>query len=83
MLVMTVVKMVVRNDAFKDVKAEKILSFFSLYSCIYNDCFNGVFNGVFNGEWSNEIYNRGFILPTYPELNSDDIDYIASICNKY
>ena len=39
--------------------------------------------GIFDGEWSNEIYNRGFILPTYPELNSDDIDYIASICNKY
>ena len=39
--------------------------------------------GLFKGEWSDEIYNRGFILPTFPELKDKDIDYISTICNNY
>lgn len=39
--------------------------------------------GLFQGGWSDEIYNRGFILPTFPELKEKDIDYISSICNNY
>ncbi len=38
--------------------------------------------GQFNGKVANEIYNRGFILPTYPELKKKDLDKIISICNK-
>tara|TARA_B100000029_G_scaffold510410_1_gene601817 strand:+ start:6609 stop:7775 length:1167 start_codon:yes stop_codon:yes gene_type:complete len=39
--------------------------------------------GVFKGSWANQIYERGFILPTFPELNENDIDKISSICNNY
>ena len=38
--------------------------------------------GIFNGEWSNQIYDRGFILPTFPELLDQDIEFIANICNN-
>ena len=38
--------------------------------------------GKFDGQWANQIYERGFILPTFPELNLDDIDYISEICNN-
>ncbi len=39
--------------------------------------------GKFNGHWANQIYERGFILPTFPELNDKDVDFISSICNNY
>ena len=38
--------------------------------------------GVFDGVWSNQIYDRGFILPTFPELVDKDIEFIANICNN-
>lgn len=37
--------------------------------------------GAFDGNFANQIYERGFILPTYPELSLEDIDFISSICN--
>lgn len=36
----------------------------------------------FNGIVANEIYKRGFILPTYPELKKNDLDFIIDVCNK-
>ena len=38
--------------------------------------------GAFNGKWSNQIYDRGLILPTFPELLDKDIEFIANICNS-
>tara|TARA_B100000131_G_scaffold135242_1_gene131874 strand:- start:283 stop:978 length:696 start_codon:yes stop_codon:yes gene_type:complete len=38
--------------------------------------------GLFKGGWSDEIYDRGFILPTFPELRQEDIDFISSVCNN-
>ena len=38
--------------------------------------------GKFDGAWANQIYERGFILPTFPELKLDDIDHISEICNN-
>ena len=39
--------------------------------------------GLFKGSWSDQIYSRGFILPTFPELKETDIDYISEVCNNY
>ena len=36
----------------------------------------------FHGIIANEIYHRGFILPTYPELKKKDLDFIINICNS-
>ena len=38
--------------------------------------------GEFDGPWANEIYSRGFILPTYPGLTNQDIDFICDVCNR-
>ena len=35
----------------------------------------------FNGEVANKIYERGFIVPTHPFLNVEDIDFISEVCN--
>ena len=37
--------------------------------------------GEFNGEVANKIYERGFIVPTHPFLNVEDIDFISEVCN--
>ena len=38
--------------------------------------------GIFKGKWSDEIYKRGFIVPTFPDLTKNDIDFISSVCNS-
>ena len=35
--------------------------------------------GEFNDEMSNRIHSRGFFVPNYPEMSSEDIDFICSI----
>jgi len=37
--------------------------------------------GEFNGEVANKIYERGFIVPTHPFLNVEDVDFISGVCN--
>jgi len=37
--------------------------------------------GAFENVFADQIYERGFILPTYPELSLEDIDFISNICN--
>ena len=53
-----------------------------LYGTIYAfiDAFIIKFFG--NEIIANEIYHRGFILPTYPELKKKDLDFIINICNS-
>ena len=38
--------------------------------------------GKFEGKVSNEIYEKCFILPTYPELNETDIKKIIQVCEE-
>ena len=38
--------------------------------------------GEFNGEVASKIYERGFIVPTHPFLNMEDIDFISGVCNE-
>ena len=38
--------------------------------------------GKFEGKISNNIYERCFILPTYPELNESDIKSIIKVCEE-
>ena len=38
--------------------------------------------GKFEGKIANDIYERCFILPTYPELTETDIKYIISVCEE-
>lgn len=38
--------------------------------------------GKFDGPVSNSIYERCFILPTYPELNEIDIKHIIEVCEE-
>ena len=38
--------------------------------------------GEFSGEVSDKIYNRGFIVPTHPLLQNDDIDFISGVINE-
>lgn len=38
--------------------------------------------GEFNGKVSNKIYERGFIVPTHPSIDLEDIDYISEVCNE-
>ena len=38
--------------------------------------------GKFEGKIANDIYERCFILPTYPELTEIDIKYIISVCEE-
>ena len=38
--------------------------------------------GKFEGKISNSIYERCFILPTYPELNESDIKGIIKVCEE-
>ena len=35
--------------------------------------------GIFRDEISDQIHDRGFFLPNYPELEANDIDFICSI----
>ena len=35
--------------------------------------------GKFNDKMSNKIHSRGFFVPNYPEMSSEDIDFICSI----
>tara|TARA_Y100000592_G_scaffold52548_1_gene82968 strand:- start:9874 stop:11022 length:1149 start_codon:yes stop_codon:yes gene_type:complete len=35
--------------------------------------------GEFNGKISNKIYERGFIVPTHPELTQKDINFITEV----
>tara|TARA_R110002110_G_scaffold54951_5_gene157143 strand:+ start:4567 stop:5733 length:1167 start_codon:yes stop_codon:yes gene_type:complete len=35
--------------------------------------------GEFNDEMSNRIHSRGFFVPNYPEMSSEDIDFICNI----
>ena len=37
--------------------------------------------GEFNGKVSDKIYERGFIVPTHPSIDLEDIDYISEVCN--
>ena len=37
--------------------------------------------GEFDGEVSNKIYERGFIVPTHPLINLEDVDFISEVCN--
>ena len=38
--------------------------------------------GEFNGEVANKIYERGFIVPTHPSIDLEDIDFISGVCNE-
>ena len=38
--------------------------------------------GEFNGKVSNKIYERGFIVPTQPSIDLEDIDYMCGVCNE-
>ena len=38
--------------------------------------------GKFEGEISNEIHHKGFFLPNYPELKTDEIDMICEVCKN-
>ena len=37
--------------------------------------------GEFHGEVADKIHSRGFFLPNYPELETEDIDFISGVCN--
>ena len=38
--------------------------------------------GEFYGEVANKIYERGFIVPTHPSIDLEDIDFISGVCNE-
>jgi CDP-6-deoxy-D-xylo-4-hexulose-3-dehydrase len=38
--------------------------------------------GEFNGKVSSKIYDRGFIVPTHPSIDLEDIDFICGVCNE-
>ena len=38
--------------------------------------------GKFKGKIANDIYEKCFILPTYPELNEKDIKGIIQVCEE-
>jgi len=38
--------------------------------------------GEFTGEIANKIYERGFIVPTHPDMDLEDIDIVAEVCNE-
>ncbi len=37
--------------------------------------------GEFEGKIANKIYERGFIIPTHPLINLEDVDFISEVCN--
>ena len=38
--------------------------------------------GEFHGEVADKIHSRGFFLPNYPELETEDINFISEVCNE-
>jgi len=38
--------------------------------------------GEFHGEVADKIHSRGFFLPNYPELETEDINFISEVCKN-
>ena len=88
---MTAESKIIASDGNDDDRFGKAVSISSDWIAIgaNRDDDNGINSGSvyiyrydeFNGEVANKIYERGFIVPTHPFLNVEDIDFISEVCN--